>query len=180
MTIEPFWVEINEATLRQGDYLPGCLVPIPVFDPTTFGKKDNETQDVEIDIKEFDLIVVTQSCDLDNKKIGQVILCPIFSILEYEKANSAFAKKGKWNEVLKGRVEGLHLLASPENPDKNREALVVDLRQIYTLPYEYLLKHTSGLGSRWRLKSPYLEHFSQAFARLFMRVGLPSSIPPFS
>ncbi|MEZ2279409.1 MAG: hypothetical protein ACBR12_21120, partial [Microcoleus sp.] len=36
-----------------------------------------------------------------------------------------------------------------------------------------------GLNDRWRLKSPYLEHFSQAFARLFMRVGLPSAIPPF-
>lgn len=81
---------------------------------------------------------------------------------------------------MKGRTEGLHLLASPENPENNREALVVDLRQIYTLPYEYLLKHATDLGSRWRLKSPYLEHFSQAFARLFMRVGLPSSIPPFS
>ncbi len=26
-----------------------------------------------------------------------------------------FAKKGRWNEVLKGRIEGLHLLASPTN-----------------------------------------------------------------
>lgn len=180
MTIEPFWVQIDEVTLRQGDYLPGCLVPIPVFDPTTFGQKDKKTPDVEIDVKEFDLIVVTQSCDLDNKKVTQVILCPIFPILEYEEANPAFAKKGRWNEVLKGRAEGLHLLASPETPDNNREALVVDLRQIYALPYEYLLKHAIELGSRWRLKSPYLEHFSQAFARLFMRVGLPSSIPPFS
>ena len=25
---------------------------------------------------------------------------------------------------------------------------------------------------------PFLEHFSQAFARFFMRVGLPSSISP--
>ncbi|GJD22492.1 unknown protein [Rivularia sp. IAM M-261] len=180
MTISPYWVQINEATLRQGDYLPGCLVPIPVFDPTTFGQKDNETKDVQIRIKEFDLIVVTQSCDLDNKKVNQVILCPIFPIMEYEEVNPAFAKKGRWNHVLKGRTEGLHMLASPENPENNREALVVDLRQIYTLPYEYLLKHATDLGSRWRLKSPYLEHFSQAFARLFMRVGLPSSIPPFS
>lgn len=80
----------------------------------------------------------------------------------------------------RGRIEGLHLLASPINPGNNREALVVDFRQIYSLPYEYILKHATELGSRCRLKSPYLEHFSQAFAKLFMRVGLPSSIPPFS
>ena len=73
----------------------------------------------------------------------------------------------------------MHLLASPTNPDNNKEALVVDFREIQTLPYEYVLKHASNLNDRWRLKSPYLEHFSQAFARLFMRVGLPSAIPPF-
>ena len=135
---------------------------------------------MEVEVNEFDLIVLTQSCDLDNKKVSQVVLCPIYPISEFEEANPPFAKKGKWNEVLRGRIEGLHLLASPTNPGNNREALVVDLRQIYTLPYEYLVKHATELGSRWRLKSPYLEHFSQAFARLFMRVGLPSSIPPFS
>ncbi len=27
MSLEPFWTEINEMTLRQGDYLPQCLVP---------------------------------------------------------------------------------------------------------------------------------------------------------
>jgi len=45
MIVEPFWVQVNESTLRQGDYLPGCLVPIPVFDPTNFGK-NSEIQDV--------------------------------------------------------------------------------------------------------------------------------------
>ncbi|BAZ54202.1 hypothetical protein NIES4103_68870 (plasmid) [Nostoc sp. NIES-4103] len=179
MTIDPFWVQVNEPTLRQGDYLPGCLIPVPLFDPTTFGKKDHETQEVEVEINELDLIVLTQSCDLDNKKVSQVVVCTINSISEFEETNPVFAKKGKWNEVLMGRIEGLHLLASPTDPDNNREAVVVNFREIYSLPYEYIVKHATEIGCRWRLKSPYLEHFSQAFARLFMRVGLPSSIPRF-
>jgi len=28
MSAEPFWVEINETALRQGDHLPQCLVPV--------------------------------------------------------------------------------------------------------------------------------------------------------
>ncbi|OCQ92493.1 hypothetical protein BCD64_03055 [Nostoc sp. MBR 210] len=179
MTIDPFWVQVNEPTLRQGDYLPGCLVPVPLFDPTTFGKKADETQEVEVIVNEIDLIVVTQSCDLENKKVIQVVVCAIYLISEFEEANPAFTKKGKWNEVLAGRIEGLHILASPTNPDNNREALVVNFREIYSLPYEYILKYATDNPYRWRLKSPYLEHFSQAFARLFMRVGLPSSIPRF-
>jgi hypothetical protein len=54
-----------------------------------------------------------------------------------------------------------------ENPENNRECLVVDFREIYSLPFEFLTKHTESLETRWRLQSPYLEHFSQAFARFF-------------
>jgi hypothetical protein len=173
MTIEPFWVEVEEPTLRQGDYLPGCFVP--VFDPNF--TENSEIQEVQVN--EFDLIIVTQSCDLENKKARLVAMVPIYPISEFEKINPEFAKKGRWNDVLKGRVEGLHLLASPTEPADNQKALVVDFREIYSLPYNYLVKHATELGSHWRLKSPYLEHFSQTFARFFMRVGLPSSIPPF-
>src|SRR5437868_13596660 len=35
MTIEPFWVPVGEPTLRQGDLLPGCLVPIPGLESAT-------------------------------------------------------------------------------------------------------------------------------------------------
>ncbi|MGJ5673712.1 MAG: hypothetical protein ACR9NN_08915 [Nostochopsis sp.] len=158
MSIEPFWVQVNEPTLRQGDYLPGCIVPIPVFDPTSYGK-NSQIQDVQIEVNELDLIVLTQSCDLDNKKVNQVVLCAIYPILEFEENNEPFKKKGKWNEVLSGRIEGLHLLPSTTNAENNREALVVNFREIYTLPYDYTLKQATELGSRWRLKSPYLEHF---------------------
>jgi hypothetical protein len=81
--------------------------------------------------------------------------------------------------VRQGRVEGLHLLASQIDPSNNRSCLVADFREIYSLPIEYLKQHAESLGPRWRLQPPYLEHFSQAFARFFMRVGLPASIPPF-
>jgi predicted DNA-binding antitoxin AbrB/MazE fold protein len=51
--------------------------------------------------------------------------------------------------------------------------------QIFSLPLAYLRRHAANLGSRWRLQSPFREHFSQSFARFFMRVGLPAAIPPF-
>ncbi|MEO6203442.1 MAG: hypothetical protein ABIU05_25025 [Nitrospirales bacterium] len=169
---ESFWGKVNAPTLRQGDHLPDCHVPI-FLDPTVTQKP----QEVPIDI--FDLIVLTQSCDLEQGKIRLVAMCPIFPIQAFEKRNPEFTKKGKWNDVRKGRMEGLHMLGALSNPTNNREALVVDFREIYSLPFEYLVKHATELGPRWRLKSPFLEHFSQAFARFFMRVGLPSTIPEF-
>jgi hypothetical protein len=172
MTVEPFWAEVHERALRQGDHLPQCLVPC-------FGPDLAAAGTHEVTADEYDLIAATQSCDLEQGKVRLVAACPIYPIAEFEAVNPAFAKKGRWNEVLKGRIEGLHLLAAPANPANNREALVVDFREIYSLPFDYLMSRASQLGPRWRLRSPYLEHFSQAFARFFMRVGLPSTIPPF-
>ncbi len=175
--MEPFWVECAEPTLRQGDHLPECLVPVPTaeFD---LGAQAEETVEVPCDV--YDLIVVTQSCDLINEPFPQfVVLCPIFPIAAFESTNPKFKSKGVWNNVLRGRVAGLHLLASPTEPANNREALVVDFREIYSLPYDFVVRRVSDVESHWRLRSPYLEHFSQAFARYFMRVGLPSNIPKF-
>lgn len=172
MTLESFWEETSGEDLRQGDYLLNCPVPVLLEQPDNLREQN-------IPFKEGDLIIVTQSCDLANRKVRLVAACPIYRIVEYEKINQALAQKGRWEEVRKGRLETLHLLSSPTQPANNREALVVDFREIYSLPFEFLTKHAEAQGARWRLKSPYLEHFSQAFARFFMRVGLPSSIPPF-
>ena len=171
--MEPFWVEVQAAELRQGDYLPRCLVPI-------FGAGFAPAGTHVVSAVEYDLIVITQSCDLEQRRARLVAACPIYALTEFEAVNPAFTKKGRWNEVLKGRVEGLHLLASPSDPAHNRESLVVDFREIYSLPFDYLCQRAIEIGRRWRLRPPYLEHFSQAFARFFMRVGLPSTIPPFA
>ena len=36
------------------------------------------------------------------------------------------------------------------------------------------------LGTKVRILPPYREHLAQAFARFFMRVGLPVDVPPFA
>jgi hypothetical protein len=61
----------------------------------------------------------------------------------------------------------------------NTDALVVDFRQIYSLPVSFLRNFAAKAVMRKRLKSPYLEHTAQSFARFFMRVGLPTSIDQF-
>lgn len=168
-----WWVQVQGPHLAQGDYLPKCLVPI--FDPN-YGTGEEVHK---VLVREYDCIILTQSCDLENDKAPLVALCPIFPIATYEQANPKLGQKGAWERVRQGRIEGLHLVASHDDPNNNRGSLVADFREIYSLPVRYLKAHAESLGQRWRLQSPYLEHLSQAFARFFMRVGLPSSIPPF-
>ena len=170
----PFFIRATRPQLAQGDYLTDC--PIPTF-PADFGGHESTNH---IPFERGDLIVVTQSCDLENRKVPLVALCPAFRMSEFANFDPKFQKPGERDHVRKGRYEALHMLASPENPADNTNVLIVDFRQIISLPFDFLSRHADRLGPRWRLQSPFLEHFSQAFARFFMRVGLPSTIPPFS
>lgn len=179
--MEPFWTSINEPLLQQSDLLRGCS--IPEF-PPDFDVDANATLLVQVD--RADLIVIAQSCDLEHGVLSLVPMCPVWSVPAFEAAQATHGRtrsttgwRDFWKNVRKGRSPTLHLLASPMEPAEARSALVVDFRAIYSLPLGYLTRHAAQVGDRWRLRSPYLEHFSQAFARSFMRVGLPSSVPEF-
>lgn len=174
--VELWWTQVQGSLLAQGDLLTECVVPVM---PPEVASETPMTGGYRFVGDVFDLIIVTQSCDLENRKAPLVAMCPVFDLGAYEAENPEFARRGEWEKVRLGRVEGLHLLAGHEAPDDNRRALVVDFHQIYSLPIEYLENRASAIGARYRLLSPYLEHFSQAFARFFMRVGLPSSIPRY-
>ena len=170
-----FWTKVTSKSLAQGDLLTGCLVPQFAADFGAAGEGAAET----LALGEQTLIIVTQSCDLENSKVELVAMCPAHTLEEFETTNPKFKNKERWEAVRKGREPGLHLLGSPSNSDDNRGALVVDFGQIFSLPPAYLEKKAEAAGERLRLDSPFLEHFSQAFARYFMRVGLPSQIPAF-
>ncbi len=170
-----WWIQTDSGGLAQGDLLPDCRFPVFVEEPLSVDDREPD----EIEVKQQRLIIVTQTCYLENNKVEFVALCPIHTLSEFEEVNLEFAAKGRWENVRKGRIEGLHLLAAPDDPANNQSSLVVDFGHIISLPLEYLTTHAESTADRWRLQSPFLEHFSQAFARFFMRVGLPSSIPPF-
>ena len=170
-----YWIKVRGSELAQGDLLSDCLVPQFGSDFGARGAGAAETLSVGAQT----LIIVTQSCDLENSKVDLVAMCPAYQLATFEQYNPRFATKGRWEEVRKGRVEGLHLLGSPDDAADNRSSLVVDFGQIFSLPPAYLERKAAASGDRLRLDSPYLEHFSQAFARYFMRVGLPSQIPQF-
>jgi len=92
-TSAAFWLTIDRVGLGQGDLLPGGFVP---NFPPDFGTRDGGG---EVQIATADLIVVTQSCDLENKKVAFVALCPICSLTAFEASNPGFRKKGEWEAV---------------------------------------------------------------------------------
>jgi hypothetical protein len=166
------WYEIVEGdSLLQGDFINQCPIVLP---PSTI-----ELGKVRAEVIEYDVVIMSQSCDLEQKKLELVLVCPIWSLTEFEKKNPSF-KIGKMKESLRrGYLPGYHLLNKCEMDGFQTDYLIVDFRSVYSVPFDLLLELSRKRGKRLRLLPPYREHLSQAFARFFMRVGLPVDIPPF-
>jgi hypothetical protein len=172
--IQYHWYErVSGTDLEQGDILVSCPVLLPSVDLV----KNVDAGNIDIDVEERDVIVMSQSCDLENSKIVEVILCPVWELSEINDCRLADIS-GK-EKARQGHFPSIHMLNSCEIEKMDREYRIVDFRHIYTLPIEVVQEHANSLGDRVRLLPPYREHLSQAFARYFMRVGLPSGIPAF-
>jgi hypothetical protein len=171
------WYEIlnpNFFDLQQGDIVPNCPILIP---PSNIQSQE----EIEIEIKEIDSIILSQSCDLINGKIEIVLVCPYYPLTTFIK-NLPEDQQGKKaqakivDNLRKGYLPGYHLLNKNQDIDSFSDYQVVDFRNVYGIQFKSLIQIISALPERIRLLPPYREHLSQAFARYFMRVGLPQDI----
>lgn len=168
------WFEsvINDDGLNQGDLIFNCPIVMPPNDI-------REGESVEIEIAIIDSIILSQSCDLVNKKIDNVLVCPFYSLksfvdeLSVEERNSKRAKKKIIENMKSGNLPGYHLLNKFEEIEALCDYQVVDFRNVYSVNFTSLEKIVAKEKTRIKLLPPYREQLSQAFARFFMRVGLP-------
>lgn len=167
----PWYEVVNGDEISQGDIIENCpVIIIPSTDDFDLGDK------LEVTVSEIDVIVMTQACDLEQGKVENVILCGVLDVKEVRIKNGKRPDKGFLKGVKDGKNVSLHLLNEYNNEILSYAHRVVDLRQLYSLPLETLKSIAKNRGNRLRLLPPYREHLSQAFARVFMRVGLPSDI----
>ncbi len=169
MNSYPWYAAIDGDEIEQGDFFEGCPVFIPSEDATQHGI-------VDFDWEQRDLIVLSQTCDLvkDRERLSEVLLCSVWNRSELTSGHLS-TKKGL-EDARRGNLPGFHLLASSELRGMERELRVVDFRRVHALPLKFLRKKALSDSPRLRLLPPYREHLSQAFARFFMRVGLPVDI----
>ena len=167
------WYQVGSWTaLEQGDLLRNCPVLIlpSGLNAVLLRAKPGDTLECPLEVQTADLIVMSQSCDLLNDKISQVLLCAHFP--------ASAQKKSDREDIRKERRPALHMIDRCEWAGYEFERQIVDFRTIYTLPKAFVSEFAVGLGLRVRLLSPYKEHLSQSFARYFMRVGLPRPLDP--
>jgi hypothetical protein len=167
------WYEIiNVNTLEQGDILEQVEVVVP---STEFLKGETK----EIQTETHDVLLLTQSCDMANNKTPWIQVTPIVPISVMKERFPAFRDNNNLEFIRRGYQHKYHLLHECGKEGFEREVSVLDFRNIFTLPSQHIYDFVNSGIKRRRLNSPYKEHLAQAYARFFMRVGLPNDIPPF-
>src|SRR6516164_5128111 len=111
------WAAISGSELAQGDLVTGVLVPIV---GSEFPK------DRTVVVGELDVIVATQTCDLENGKVKSAVVVRTMPITEFAQDNPAYKQGKNWNNVAQGRVAALHLLPPPDNSSSQDGVWVVD------------------------------------------------------
>jgi hypothetical protein len=191
MPDEPWYETVDADTvITQGDLIFNC--PVLTWKSENLvlqGTDENEVLEGSAIAVSADVVVMTQACDLEHEKVSNVILCPQTSIDEYygfwksdmETRNNNPTKKA-WgrhcNDICDGFIWNLSMLNKEENDGETKvDIRIVNFHEVFTVPRIFLESLISQRGKeRFRLLPPYREHLSQAFARFFMRVGLPVPI----
>ena len=162
----PWYEAVSGGDLEQGDMLMKC--------PNYWLQPDGT-----FERQERDCFVISHSCDLANDKLRVVQLCPFWTLDEFAlKAEFLRSRRGK-EELRRGNAPGYHLLNRCEIEGSTHSLLVVDFRSLFGIPLDLARNLGIAQSPRIRLLPPYREHLAQAFARFFMRVGLPMDVPAF-
>ena len=161
----------DQSVASQGDQLFGIRLQtiIPAADrPGSY------------DIGEYvaDVIIATQSCDLDQRKVAEVEVVPVYALIEWLHEQPLFLNQ--LEAIRRGHVPGLYLLpAWPDAPfPEARTTRIIAFDEKRSITWAQL--EAAQRGRRLGLCSPYIEHFGQALARFYMRVGLPEDLPELS
>lgn len=182
----------DPSILEQGDIIRYCPDAKPVI-------IDFKNKTGTVDFNEFNVVVLSQSCDIDKDKIERVLLCPIWKVNDYFRYLRAryendpvyrtrFANDGdfvnKMNSLLRniyaGKVNGLRLLK--ENvEDSGIEPYIVDFGNVYSLPCNFLktiVLNDPRNTDRVRLIPEFRVDLQAKFFSFLARGALPEGSEP--
>lgn len=150
--------------LDQGDIVEGC--------PLTFVSRlelDN-LEENEVEIVPTRVLVLTQTCDLANRKVLNVTVATVHDA-QFLVSENLLKPADIRGPIRGGRVYGWYFL--PASGPLRLPEMIVDLRQLHTVRFDLLTALSQRGRRRARLLSPYREHLAKHFGDTFSRIGLP-------
>lgn len=174
MPTEDPWYELvtDPNDLMQGDLLEHCPIVRLVF--------DKETEEKHARIDEFDVVLLSQSCELAQARAESYMVCPYVTLTDFKKRlKDAGAKlesiRNAEHDLGRGMRAGYLALNPCILPCHGMtDSLVVDFHNVFGVSRDLLISVTTvATSGRLRLRPPYREHLSQAFGQFVMKVALP-------
>lgn len=168
--------------VQQGLILPEF--PVPDYSRVDYAMLASDgNEELPVEIKTNDLIVMTQACDLENDKVKNVTLCRVYTLREY--LIEASLSKNKAASLIdglnSGRVTNMCLLNRPADnlyESAFEDYLVVKFDESVNFPIEIVRQRVSNeTNDMMVLLPPYREALSQSYGIFYMRVGNPINIP---
>lgn len=162
------WYSITpkNSPLSQGDLIDGVIVYFPSL--------ENEDGKSIAEAAEYDVVIMTQSCDMvDLHDDDLVLLCP------RQAATEVYGEKlrNSWKSLVDGKIIHQHLINKCEISGFEFDYQLINLQYVITMKLSLLKQQVQEKDDRVSMLPPYREYMAQAFARQFMRIGLPNTIP---
>jgi hypothetical protein len=154
--------------LDQGGIICECpLVWLAEYD-------EGELSEADVSSAIERVVVLTQTCDLAQRKVSKAVVAIAVETTEIVDRGELKSSDIR-GPVRAGRVFGWYFL--PADGELGIPELIVDLRQLHTVPLP-ILEELCRLGKRsGRIKPLYREHLAKHFADTYSRIGLPEQYP---
>ncbi len=154
----------STSPVDQGDIVDDC--PIALFESVP----DSTTLAAELTSQFRRVYVLTQSCDLAQRKATNVVVALVLDA-EQLIATSVLKAADVRGPIRAGRVFGWYFL--PKSASLRLPESIVDLRTLHTVRLD-VLNELCRAGKRIAHLQPlYREHLAQHFAYTYSRIGLP-------
>ena len=154
----------DDEAIDQADIVEMCPV-------STLTNYDFEEADApQIRITSCRVLVLTQTCDLANRKAAHANVAVVRDV--HVLVRDGLLKPADIRGPIRaGRVFGWYFL--PASVPHGLPEMIVDLRQLHTVRLDVLTALAGRGQRRARLLTPYREHLAKHFADTFSRIGLP-------
>lgn len=176
--MQEWYKTVSSRALEQGDLLR--KVPVPQVVGVQWPIEDGASVGVQLAFR--DLVVLTQSCDLETDKVDEVLVAVILSYQQLWVASGAtnsFLKSSGWRKSLRQGEQPAYCLLQNLDGTGADHYTIADFHHLYSLPKSYLEEAAERQPGRLRLVAPYREHLAQSFGKYIMRVGLPITLHEF-
>ncbi len=155
---------VPDQPLDQADIVDG----VPLLEIKNFDVRASDNPSIGVSLQR--VIVLTQTCDLVQRKASRVVVAQVFEAAELARAGILKANDIR-GPIRAARVWGVYYL--PKQAELNLPEMIVDFRHVQSVPIQVLEALCRAGLSRARLQCPYREHLAQHFAQTYSRIGLP-------